>query len=146
MAIFSRWLIKSKIFQKMLDNQFWDAHSVDIVYRKNGQDFREEADWLKDLWYCAKGRPDAVISTFRESKPEHFYSLEESHGSYLLHLHFRDLQSVTIYLGAERPDPNQIEERARNIHDRISGLISMAVGQALAEHKRDLRHLLGVKD
>ncbi len=145
MALFNRWLIKSRLFQKMLDNQFWDASHVDIVYRKDGQDVHEEADWLKDLWYCAMGKPHLVVES-SDRRPDRFYDIEEIDGVYLLRLHFRNLPSLTIYLGADRPDSNDIEERARHLHERINSLITAAVGQALAEHKRDLRHLLGVKD
>ena len=45
-------LIRSPLFTRLLAQEFWDAHHVDLVWRIDGQDVREEADWLKDLWYC----------------------------------------------------------------------------------------------
>jgi hypothetical protein len=50
-------LIRSRLFQTFLGQGFWHAHHVDLVWRYNGQDVREEADWLKDLWYAIKGAP-----------------------------------------------------------------------------------------
>lgn len=51
-------LIRSKLFQKFLEQGFWHAHHVDLVWRYNGEYVREEADWLKDLWYAIRGKPN----------------------------------------------------------------------------------------
>ena len=45
-------LIRSPLFQQFLAAGFWDASHVDLVWRHNGRDIREEADWLKDVWYA----------------------------------------------------------------------------------------------
>ena len=45
---------KSKIIKEMFDNNFWDLHTIDIGYRRDGEEYYEEADWLKDLWYLVK--------------------------------------------------------------------------------------------
>lgn len=55
-----RGLFRSRLFQKFLEQGFWHAHHVDLVWRFNGEDVREEADWLKDVWYAIKpsGEPN----------------------------------------------------------------------------------------
>lgn len=45
---------QSKIIKEMFDKNFWDIHYLNIEYRKDGEDYYEEADWLKDLWYLIK--------------------------------------------------------------------------------------------
>lgn len=45
--------IKSPLFRQFLRQGFWHAHHVDLVWRYDGKDIREEADWLKDVWYAA---------------------------------------------------------------------------------------------
>ena len=52
-----RVLIRSPLFQQFLAAGFWDAASVDLVWRHNGRDVREQADWLKDVWYAVRQRP-----------------------------------------------------------------------------------------
>lgn len=52
-------LIRSALFQQFLRQGFWHAHHVDLVWRYNGQDVREEADWLKDVWYALR-RPSSA--------------------------------------------------------------------------------------
>ena len=47
---------KSRLFSMFLRQGFWHAHHVDLVWRYNGKDVREEADWLKDVWYLCKER------------------------------------------------------------------------------------------
>lgn len=42
---------KSKMFAMFIDQKFWHAHHVDLVWRHDGKDIQEEADWLKDLYY-----------------------------------------------------------------------------------------------
>lgn len=44
-------IFRSKLFQQFLKQGFWHAHHLDLVWRFNGEDVREEADWLKDVWY-----------------------------------------------------------------------------------------------
>lgn len=48
-------MFKSRLFQQFLEQGFWHARSVDLIWRYNGQDVREEADWLKDIWYAIRG-------------------------------------------------------------------------------------------
>lgn len=50
-------MFRSKLFQKFLSQGFWHAHHVDLVWRMDGKEVREEADWLKDLWYFVRGKP-----------------------------------------------------------------------------------------
>lgn len=50
-------MVKSRLFQQFLQQKFWHAHHVDVVWRYNGQDVREEADWLKDIWYAVRPKP-----------------------------------------------------------------------------------------
>lgn len=45
---------KSKMFDMFMRQNFWHAHHVDLVWRYNGEDVREQADWLKDLWYAIR--------------------------------------------------------------------------------------------
>ncbi len=45
---------KSKLFAQFLDQNFWHAHHVDIVWRMDGKDIVEEGDWLKNLWYAIR--------------------------------------------------------------------------------------------
>lgn len=45
---------KSKLFAQFLDQNFWHAHHVDIVWRMDGKDIIEEGDWLKNLWYAIR--------------------------------------------------------------------------------------------
>lgn len=45
---------KSKLFAQFLDQNFWHAHHVDIVWRMDGKDIVEEGDWLKSLWYAIR--------------------------------------------------------------------------------------------
>lgn len=47
-------IVRSKLFQQFLRQGFWHAHHVDLIWRHDGMDIREEADWLKDLWYALK--------------------------------------------------------------------------------------------
>lgn len=51
-------LVKSKLFNQFITQGFWHAHNVDLVWRYNGHDVHEEADWLKDLWYLLKDEKD----------------------------------------------------------------------------------------
>lgn len=48
---------KSRLFAQFLDQGFWHAHHVDLVWRHDGKEVREEADWLKNLWYLLRGKP-----------------------------------------------------------------------------------------
>lgn len=52
-------VIRSRLFQQFREQGFWHARSVDLVWRYNGLDVREEADWLKDLWYAIRGCDEA---------------------------------------------------------------------------------------
>jgi len=45
---------RSKIMKEMFNKDFWDIHYLNIEYSKDGEDYYEEADWLKDLWYLVK--------------------------------------------------------------------------------------------
>ena len=45
---------RSEIIKQMFDNNFWDLHTIDVGYRRDGEEYYEEADWLKDLWYLVK--------------------------------------------------------------------------------------------
>jgi hypothetical protein len=45
---------RSPLFARFLKRGAWDASSVDIVWRHDGHDVREQADWLKDLWYAIR--------------------------------------------------------------------------------------------
>jgi hypothetical protein len=47
-------LKKSPLLASFLARGFWDAHHVDLVWRHNGRDVREEGDWLKDVWYLVR--------------------------------------------------------------------------------------------
>ena len=47
---------KSKLFNLFMEQNFWHAHHLDIVWRFNGEDVREQADWLKDVWYAVRQR------------------------------------------------------------------------------------------
>jgi hypothetical protein len=72
-------LFKSKLFQMFLRQGFWHAHHVDLVWRYNGRDVHEEADWLKDVWYAlrsaspspapAAGNEDAVMLDAFDAHP-----------------------------------------------------------------------------
>lgn len=53
-------LIRSHLFQQFLAQGFWHAHHVDLVWRHDGKDVREEADWLKDLWYAIRRGPRPI--------------------------------------------------------------------------------------
>jgi hypothetical protein len=71
-----RTLIRSPLFQRLLSKGFWDAHHVDLVWRIDGKDVREEADWLKDVWYCLhrKRLPcgcDPMSQTCQTCDPSH---------------------------------------------------------------------------
>jgi hypothetical protein len=64
-------LIRSRLFQTFLGQGFWHAHHVDLIWRYNGQDVREEADWLKDVWYVMRGaekasEPQCICATTAE--------------------------------------------------------------------------------
>lgn len=50
-------LDKSPMLKKFLAQGFWHAHYVDIVWRFNGEDIREQGDWLKDLFYLVRQKP-----------------------------------------------------------------------------------------
>lgn len=50
-------LVKSRLFRQFMQQGFWHAHHVDLVWRYNGEDVREQADWLKDLWYRLRNAP-----------------------------------------------------------------------------------------
>lgn len=45
-------VMRSRLFAMFFEQHFWHAHHVDIVWRYNGDNRREEADWLKDIWYA----------------------------------------------------------------------------------------------
>jgi len=49
-------LRKCPLVAQFLDQGFWHAHHVDVVFRHDGQDRRYEADWIKDLWYIVRRR------------------------------------------------------------------------------------------
>lgn len=67
-------LIKSRKFNDFLKRGFWPAHSATLVWRLDGQDVNEEADWLKDVWYAL--RKDTVFPTEEELKLAQFYGVE----------------------------------------------------------------------
>ena len=43
---------RDALFKKFLDQGFWHAHEVDLIWRYNGEDRRHEADWLKSIFYA----------------------------------------------------------------------------------------------
>lgn len=45
---------KDKRINQFLNQGFWHAHHVDIVWRMDGKDIGAEADWLKDIWYALR--------------------------------------------------------------------------------------------
>ena len=45
---------RDALFKKFLDQGFWHAHEVDLIWRYNGEDRRHEADWLKSIFYALK--------------------------------------------------------------------------------------------
>lgn len=55
--------IRSKLFQQFLEQDFWHAHHVDLVWRYNGEDVHEEADWLKDVWYALRDPSEKAPET-----------------------------------------------------------------------------------
>lgn len=48
-------VMRSAIIAEFAERRFWSAHHVDLVWRLDGEDVQEEADWLKDLWYLLGG-------------------------------------------------------------------------------------------
>lgn len=57
----THWLAKvreacerSPLFKRFLSVNFWDAHHVDLLWRHNGKDVREEADWLSAVFYAVR--------------------------------------------------------------------------------------------
>lgn len=59
-AVVTRETIRSPLFQKFVEQGFWHAHHVDLVWRIDGKEVREQADWLKSVWYAVKAEPRAV--------------------------------------------------------------------------------------
>ena len=57
-------LKRDPLFKQFLEQGFWHAHHVDIVWRYNGQDKRYEADWLKTIFYLL--RPKAALAATGE--------------------------------------------------------------------------------
>jgi hypothetical protein len=47
---------QSRLFNMFSRQGFWHAHHVDLVWRYNGKDVHEQADWLKDIWYLLKDK------------------------------------------------------------------------------------------
>lgn len=45
---------RDALFKKFLDQGFWHAHEVDLIWRYSGEDRRHEADWLKSIFYALK--------------------------------------------------------------------------------------------
>lgn len=45
---------RDALFKKFLDQGFWHAHEVDLIWRYNGEDRRHEADWLKSIFYALR--------------------------------------------------------------------------------------------
>jgi hypothetical protein len=50
-------LQRSPMLARFLESGFWDAASVDVVWRRDGRDVREQADWLKDIWSAVRNQP-----------------------------------------------------------------------------------------
>ena len=44
----------SRLFNLFARQGFWHAHHVDLVWRFDGRDEREEADWIKSVWYAIR--------------------------------------------------------------------------------------------
>lgn len=57
-------LMRSGLFRQFTEQDFWHAHHVDLLWRFNGEDRIEEADWLKELWYLLRKSP---VSNLRAS-------------------------------------------------------------------------------
>ena len=51
---------RDALFKKFLDQGFWHAHEVDLIWRYNGEDRRHEADWLKSIFYALKHEREAA--------------------------------------------------------------------------------------
>lgn len=49
-----RAIMRSDLFRKFTEQGFWHAHCVDLDWRFNGENIREEADWLKEIWYALR--------------------------------------------------------------------------------------------
>jgi len=62
------WL-RDPILERFLAIGFWDASHVDIIWRRDGQEVRKQADWLKDIWYALQGisKSAAMVRTPKES-------------------------------------------------------------------------------
>lgn len=53
-------VMKDPLFELFTKQGFWHAHHVDLVWRVDGEYKRHEADWLKDVWYALKSKPDSA--------------------------------------------------------------------------------------
>lgn len=47
------WFVR----QFMAHRHFWAAHEIDIVARKDGQEYRLEGDWLKEACRALEPKP-----------------------------------------------------------------------------------------
>lgn len=59
----------SRLFAMFRRQQFWHAHHVDLVWRHNGQDRREEADWLCNVWKLLKPYSTAEVEPLPDAMP-----------------------------------------------------------------------------
>lgn len=136
-------LIRSPLFRKFLEQKFWHADSVDLVWRHNGNDVVEEADWLKDLWYLLMNKIERVVA-YSYMRPIDWVRFYEEDTGQMMQLRFGDNLPL-INLSIEAVAEHKREWFAETMHRQIDRLAHHARSQGIGEVQDAFKAVMGLK-